>query len=232
MSEQTLARGRFVVFEGGEGAGKSTQARRLVSWLAACGYDVRTTREPGATPLGARIRELLLEPAGDPPSPRAEALLYAADRAHHVSTVIRPALAEGAVVVCDRYVDSSLAYQGAGRALPADEIAWLSQWATAGLRPDLVILLDVDPRLGMARIGDRGAADRLESESAEFHARVRQAFGELAAAEPRRYLVLDAALSTDELAARIRDRITPLLPPAPAPPVTESRAAGRSEVAQ
>ncbi len=254
VPERTAGRGRFVVFEGGEGAGKSTQARLLAGWLTERGYDVRATREPGATPLGARVRELLLEPGGEPPSARAEALLYAADRAHHVATVIRPALAEGAVVVCDRYVDSSLAYQGAGRALPADEVAWLSQWATAGLRPDLVILLDVDPRVGMARIGERGAADRLESESAEFHARVRRAFGDLAAAEPRRYAVLDAGLPADEIAARVRERLGPLLPPAPTPapdatpmagepPVTDrsggrhghgtasSRAAERSEVA-
>src|SRR5690606_28078447 len=135
------------------------------------------TREPGATEVGERIRSLLLEPAPGAagpvsPSPRAEALLYAADRAHHVATVVRPALAAGRIVISDRYIDSSLAYQGAGRTLPVEEVSWLSTWATGGLQPDLVILLDIDPAVGLARVADRGRADRLEAENLRFHERV------------------------------------------------------------
>jgi dTMP kinase len=203
--------GLFLVFEGGEGAGKSTQARALADWLGERGFEVVTTREPGATPLGGRVRSLLLDHSEDAPSSRAEALLYAADRAHHVATVIRPALARGAVVICDRYVDSSLAYQGAGRELAPEDIEWLSRWATAGLKPDLVVLLDVDPEIGLARVGDRGAADRLEAESLEFHNRVRRAFLDRAATDSHRYLVLDAGTSAQMLSDRIKVRVAPLL---------------------
>jgi dTMP kinase len=219
--------GLFVVFEGGEGAGKSTQVARLAQALRGQGHHVVVTREPGATEFGARIRGMLLGGAHGPaaPSPRAEALLYAADRAHHVATVVRPALTHGSVVVSDRYVDSSLAYQGAGRSLPTDEIAWLSAWATGRLKPDLVVLLDVTPEVGLARVGDRPAgADRLESESLEFHERVRHAFLDLAAADPNRYLVLDAGLPADEIAAIVLDRVGPLLPPAAPRPRTPSGA--------
>jgi dTMP kinase len=212
--------GLFVVFEGGEGAGKSTQVSRLAQALRGQGHHVVVTREPGATEFGARIRGMLLGSANGPaaPSPRAEALLYAADRAHHVATVVRPALAHGSVVVSDRYVDSSLAYQGAGRSLPADEIAWLSAWATGRLKPDLVVLLDVSPEVGLARAGSRGEApDRLESESLSFHERVRYAFLDLAAAEPHRYLVLDAGRPPEEIAAAVLDRVAPMLPTTPAP---------------
>lgn len=216
-------RGLFVVFEGGEGAGKSTQVHRLAQALRGQGHHVVVTREPGATEFGARIRGMLLGSANGPaaPSPRAEALLYAADRAHHVATVVRPALTDGSVVVSDRYVDSSLAYQGAGRSLPADEIAWLSAWATGRLKPDLVVLLDVLPEVGLGRIADReDGPDRLERESVAFHERVRYAFLDLAAAEPHRYLVLDAARPADEIATAVLDRVVPMLPgtPAPAPP--------------
>jgi dTMP kinase len=216
-------RGLFVVFEGGEGAGKSTQVHRLAQAVRGQGHHVVVTREPGATEFGARIRGMLLGSANGPaaPSARAEALLYAADRAHHVATVVRPALTHGSVVVSDRYVDSSLAYQGAGRSLPADEIAWLSAWATGRLKPDLVVLLDVLPEVGLARIADREeGTDRLERESVAFHERVRYAFLDLAAAEPHRYLVLDASRPADEIAAAVFDRVAPMLPrnPAPAPP--------------
>jgi dTMP kinase len=203
-----------VVFEGGEGAGKSTQVTRLSEALIRAGHDVVVTREPGATDMGARIRSLVLSNAegADAPSPRAEALLYAADRAHHVATVVRPALARGAVVVSDRYVDSSLAYQGAGRTLPVQEISWLSSWATGGLKPDLVVLLDVDPTVGLGRVDRRGlGADRLESESRSFHERVRYAFLDLAAADPKRYLVLDAARPADEITNAVATRITAML---------------------
>jgi dTMP kinase len=211
LSEQFVRTGIFVVFEGGEGAGKSTQVGRLATVLRAEGRDVVVTREPGATDVGASIRGLVLDKAAAP-SPRAEALLYAADRAHHVATVVRPALARGAVVVSDRYVDSSLAYQGAGRTLPVSEISWLSSWATGGLKPDLVVLLDVDPAVGLTRVDSRGlGTDRLESESRSFHERVRYAFLDLAAADPRRYLVLDAARPPDEIAAAVQSRLTGIL---------------------
>jgi dTMP kinase len=210
-SEPFVRTGVFVVFEGGEGAGKSTQVTRLAEMLRGDNRDVVVTREPGATDVGARIRGLVLD-KGDAPSPRAEALLYAADRAHHVATVVRPALARGAVVISDRYVDSSLAYQGAGRTLPVQEISWLSSWATGGLKPDLVVLLDVDPSVGLSRVDARGlGADRLESESRAFHERVRYAFLDLAAADPKRYLVLDAARPAEEIAGVVAERIGGLL---------------------
>lgn len=227
MPEGRIGNGLFVVFEGGEGAGKSTQAVKLAAWLQVHGIEAVLTREPGATSVGARIRSMLLDrdalPTGENLAPRAEALLYAADRAHHVSTVVRPALARGAVVVSDRYVDSSLAYQGAGRVLPVEEVAWLSRWATGSLKPDLVVLLDLEPIAGLKRVSRRGRSDRLESESYAFHERVRYAFLDLASAEPRRYLVVDATADPEEVAKQVRERVTRLLPalraalPAPAP---------------
>lgn len=188
--------GVFIVLEGGDGAGKSTQIARLAEWLTARDVEVVVTREPGGTELGQRIRELLLH--GGEVSPRAEALLFAADRAHHVATVVRPALERGAVVLQDRYVDSSVAYQGAGRSLDPDEIARLSWWATEDLRPDLTVLLDVSPGTGQARRA--GTPDRLEQEADEFHTRVREHFLALAEAEAHRYLVVDAGLPADEVA--------------------------------
>jgi dTMP kinase len=205
-------RGLFIAFEGGEGAGKSTQVGRLLDWLGLVEVPARTTHEPGGTPPGARIRALLLDPASAGLSPRAEALLYAADRAHHVDTVVRPALGDGEVVVTDRYVDSSLAYQGAGRSLALEEVRRLSSWATGGLVPDLTVLLDLPPEVGLARARGRAAADRLEAESLDFHERVRATFRSLAAAEPGRYLVLDAQRPADELADAVRERVAVLLP--------------------
>ncbi|MEV4760586.1 dTMP kinase [Micromonospora sp. NPDC049559] len=215
--------GLFVVFEGGEGAGKSTQVKALAEALRRQGRDVVVTREPGATELGARIRRLVLEGEVGSRSvaPRTEALLYAADRAQHVATVVRPALARGAVVISDRYVDSSLAYQGAGRTLPVDELSWLSSWATGGLKPDLVVLLDVEPTAGLARAASRGAgADRLEGEAIDFHERVRYAFLDLATADPKRYLVLDAAQAPEVITAAALQRVGGLLgePPSDAAP--------------
>nr|WP_281903271.1 MULTISPECIES: dTMP kinase [Micromonospora] len=212
-AEPFVSNGLFVVFEGGEGAGKSTQLEQLATRLREQGRDVVVTREPGATAVGERIRALVLEDSGaDAPSPRAEALLYAADRAHHVATVVRPALIRGAVVISDRYVDSSLAYQGAGRTLPVDEVSWLSSWATGGLKPDLVVLLDVDPRTGLSRAAARNqGADRLEAESVAFHERVRYAFLDLAANDPKRYLVLDAARPVDEIAGQVGRRVQEFL---------------------
>ncbi|MGC4804781.1 dTMP kinase [Micromonospora sp. DT233] len=211
-AEKFVSNGLFVVFEGGEGAGKSTQLAALAERLRGQGREVVETREPGATGIGGRIRSLLLDAADEAPSPRAEALLYAADRAHHVATVVRPALARGAVVISDRYVDSSLAYQGAGRTLPVDEVSWLSSWATGGLKPDLVVLLDVDPSTGLSRIATRDVgADRLEAESVAFHERVRYAFLDLAANDPKRYLVLDASRPVGETAELVARRVEEFL---------------------
>lgn len=203
--------GVFIAFEGGEGVGKTTQIRLLAEWLRASGVAVTETREPGATQLGGKIRAMLLESADHAPSPRAEALLFAADRAHHVDTVIRPALDAGRVVLTDRYVDSSLAYQGAGRSLPVDEVRRLSQWATSGLRPDLTVLLDLEPDIGLRRAEERSATDRLEQESVEFHRRVQKAFHSLAEASPGRYLVVAADAPAEEIANRVRDAVTGLL---------------------
>ncbi|WP_405094122.1 dTMP kinase [Micromonospora sp. NBC_01392] len=212
-AESFVSSGLFVVFEGGEGAGKSTQLAALAERLRGDGRDVVVTREPGATGVGERIRSLVLgTTSDDTPSPRAEALLYAADRAHHVATVVRPALVRGAVVISDRYVDSSLAYQGAGRTLPVDEVSWLSSWATGGLKPDLVVLLDVEPHTGLDRVtARREGTDRLEAESLAFHERVRYAFLDLAAGDPKRYLVLDASRPVEEIADVVARRVDEFL---------------------
>ena len=196
--------GYFVAFEGGEGACKSTQERLLAETLVAAGHDVVRTREPGGTPAAEAMRHVVLSPEFAGLDDRAEALLYAAARGEHVARIVRPALSRGAVVVCDRYLDSSVAYQGYGRGLGPDRIRDLSLWATGGLLPDLSVLLDVDPRQGLARFEQR---DRLEAEPLEFHDRVRAGFREVAAANPDRYLVLDAALPVGEIADRIADRI-------------------------
>jgi dTMP kinase len=201
-------RGLFVALEGGEGAGKSTQCSRLRGWLAEAGYEVLLTREPGGTPVGAALRAIVLDPATGDLSSRTEALLYAADKAEHVDTVVLPALAAGQVVVTDRYVDSTLAYQGAGRALSAAELEPVARWATGDLRPHLTVLLDVDPRTGTARFAGR---DRLEAEPMQFHDRVREQFRSLAAADPLHYLVLDAAADADVIAADIRTAVEALL---------------------
>ena len=203
--------GLFVTFEGGDGVGKSTQARLLEEWLTGAGRTVLRTREPGGTEVGELIRDIVLHHRGEV-APRAEALLYAADRAHHVATVVRPALARGEVVIQDRYLDSSIAYQGSGRVLGADDVRRLSLWAAEGLLPDLTVLLDLDHDIARDRLdADDKPFDRLEAEQADFHARVRQAFLGLAAAEPQRFLVLDASAPPDELAAGVRDRIEILL---------------------
>ena len=200
--------GVFVVFEGGEGAGKSTLAVRIAEWLRGTGREVVITRQPGATDVGVQLRTLLLDPETSL-TPRAEALLYAADRAEHVATVIRPALERGAVVLCDRYIDSSLAYQGAGRDLDPADIARVSRWAADGLVPDLTVLLDVDPEVGLRRAG--GQPDRFEAESLDFHQRVRTGFRSLAALEPRRYLVVDAAQPPASVAAQVEARLRDLI---------------------
>ena len=217
--------GWFIAFEGGDGSGKSTQARLLADWLRDDQlHEVVLTREPGATPLGVRLREVLLEAstgdgsdgsAASTVTPRAEALLFAADRAHHVAALVRPALQRGEIVVTDRYIDSSIAYQGAGRTLDADEIARISQWATAGLVPDLTVLLDVPleiARVRRANDGNRSGDDRLEAAGDRFHERVRQGFLELARRDPQRYLVIDASEPREAIQAQIRRRLRDLVP--------------------
>jgi dTMP kinase len=201
-------RGVFVAFEGGEGAGKSTQARLLDEWLRAQGYDVLLTHEPGDSAVGAKLRQILLDPSTGALDHRAEALLYAADKAEHVEKVVRPALARGAVVITDRYVDSMLAYQGVGREL-GDDVERTARWATGELRPHLTVVLDVDPGLGLGRFDTQ---DRIEAESHAFHHRVRESFLALANADPDHYLVVDAGLDADVIAARVRERLTASLP--------------------
>ncbi|WP_277207937.1 dTMP kinase [Isoptericola croceus] len=197
----STAPGYFVSFEGGDGAGKSTHVRLLGSWLGeVTGHEVVLTREPGGTDLGAQLRQAVLH--GDDLDPRTEALLYATDRAHHVATVVRPALARGAVVVTDRYLDSSVAYQAGGRELGEREVEDLSLWATGGLLPDVTVLLDLDPGEAAGRL--TGAPDRLERAGAEFHRRTREAFLRRAAADPGRWLVVDASASREDVQAQIR----------------------------
>lgn len=207
----TPVTGLFITLEGGDGSGKTTQMDALASWLEARGRTVVQTREPGGTDLGLEVREIVLHRRGDV-APRAEALLYAADRAHHVVTVVRPALERGDVVLQDRYLDSSVAYQGAGRVLDPVEVRQLSLWATEGLLPDLTVLLDLDPSVGRERLdASRTRFDRLEAAGDDFHRRVREAYLALAAAEPARFLVLDASRPVDELQQSIRDRVSDLL---------------------
>jgi len=201
------APGLFVCVEGGDGAGKSTQARLLAEVLEQRGREVVVTRQPGGTPLGGQIRELVLH--GDHVAARAEALLFAADKAHHVDQLIKPALARGSVVITDRYVDSSITYQGAGRELGRDEITALQHWAVGGLLPDLTIVLDVTPEVGRERRGD--VHDRLESEADAFHSAVRRGYLELAAADPERYLVLDASQPVERLQAAVLDGVDRVL---------------------
>ncbi|MEU9982568.1 dTMP kinase [Streptomyces sp. NPDC050856] len=202
--------GFFIALEGGDGAGKSTQAEALAEWIRAKGHEVVVTREPGATPIGKRLRSILLDVSSAGLSNRAEALLYAADRAEHVDSLVRPALERGAVVISDRYIDSSVAYQGAGRDLSPTEIARISRWATGGLVPNLTVLLDVSPETARERFTE--APDRLESEPAEFHRRVRAGFLTLAAADPGRYLVVDAGQEPQAVTTVVRHRLDQMLP--------------------
>ncbi|PBC97246.1 thymidylate kinase [Streptomyces sp. Ag82_O1-15] len=208
--QKSTANGFFIALEGGDGAGKSTQAEALAEWIRAKGHEVVVTREPGATPVGKRLRSILLDVSSAGLSHRAEALLYAADRAEHVDTVVRPALERGAVVISDRYIDSSVAYQGAGRDLSPTEIARINRWATNGLVPHLTVLLDVSPEAARERFTE--APDRLESEPVEFHTRVRSGFLTLAAADPGRYLVVDAAQEPEAVTTVVRHRLDVMLP--------------------
>jgi dTMP kinase len=201
----------FISFEGIDGVGKSTQIRLAEEYLRGLGRDVLTTFEPGGTELGQEIRNLLLHRKGDV-SPRSEALLYAADRAHHVATKIRPALAEGKIVITDRYLDSSVAYQGAGRKLSAEEVRNISVWAVDGLLPDLTILLDLDAAKAAERRETTGQeADRLEREKLDFFEAVRSEFLKLAAVEPNRFLVVDAEQTPEEIFEKILAKLNELL---------------------
>lgn len=207
----TALPGVWITLEGGDGSGKTTQADRLESWLRGTGRTVVRTREPGGSEVGQLIRDIVLHHRGDI-APRAEALLYAADRAHHIATVVRPALQRGDVVIQDRYLDSSVAYQGAGRVLDAAEVRALSMWAAEGALPDVTVLLDLDPKAARARLDSADKPfDRLEAEKDDFHQRVRDAFLALAAADADRFLVVDASEHADDVAARIRSRIEPLV---------------------
>lgn len=202
--------GLFITLEGGDGTGKSTQSALIGDWYTEQGREVVFTREPGGTDLGTELREIVLHSRGHI-APRAEALLYAADRAHHIATVVRPALERGAVVIQDRYLDSSVAYQGAGRVLDPDEVRGVSMWATGGLVPDVTVVLDLDPAIGRDRLDAANKQfDRLEAEALEFHTRVRDSYLAMAAAEPERFLVVDATLDRDAIRDAIIARLSEL----------------------
>jgi len=203
--------GLFITFEGGDGSGKSTQSALLTEWLTAQGKAVVHSREPGGTDLGVELREIILHRRGYI-APRAEALLYAADRAHNIATKVRPAIERGEIVIQDRYLDSSVAYQGAGRVLDGTEVRDISLWAAEGLLPDLTVLLDLSAENGRERIAStRDVYDRLEAEKSDFHERVRTSFLALAAAEPGRFLVLDATDPIETIAGAIQARVVALL---------------------
>jgi len=203
--------GLFISFEGIDGVGKSTQADLLETWLQGKGKTVVRTLEPGGTEVGVEIRKILLHHRGDL-APRAEAALFAADRAHHVATKIRPALSRGEIVITDRYFDSSVAYQGAGRELSQTEVRDLSLWAVGGLLPDLTVLLDLPADVARNRRNGSGTEpDRLESEKIEFFERARQAYLDLAKAEPNRFLVIDASATVEQMQQQIVDRVAGLI---------------------
>ena len=217
--------GLFISFEGGDGAGKTTQLRRLADWVAqATDREVVRTFEPGGTELGRTLRQVLLH--GTEIDARTEALLFAADRAHHVASLVRPALERGAVVLTDRYLDSSVAYQGAGRELSAEQVEELSLFATDHLLPEVTVLLDLDPAHLPQRLTED--PDRLERAGGEFHTRTRQAFLDRAARDPQRWLVLDAARGVADLAGAIRERVAPLLGVSPEEGRPAERAPGRT----
>ena len=203
--------GLFITFEGGDGSGKTTQINLLASWLESEGHTVVITREPGGTDLGTELRNIILHREGFI-APRAEALLYAADRSHHIHTLVRPALQRGEIVVQDRYLDSSVAYQGAGRVLDPTEVRNISLWATENLMPDLTVVLDVPASVAKERqtAGER-QYDRLEAEAEDFHTRVRESYLALAAEEPGRFLVIDGESSIEEIHQAIVDKVTDLL---------------------
>lgn len=223
LSPGAAERPPFVVFEGGEGSGKSTQIERLAGWLRGRGVSVTVAQDPGTTRVGQAIRRVLLDPGSQPMDAGTELLLYAAARAQLVRETLRPALAVGRVVLLDRYEDSTWAYQGVGRGVPAAEIAAVNDLATGGLRPDLVVLLDLAPEEGLRRADAERAADRMEGESPAFHARVREAYRARAAADPSRWLVLDARRPADDLEHDIRRRVNALLETSSATQISHPR---------
>jgi dTMP kinase len=200
--------GLFIVFEGGDGAGKTTQIEKLAKFLRSKNREVLVTREPGGTVMGKSIRDWLLEQTEVEVDPKSEALLFAADRAHHMHTLIRPALAANKIVIGDRHIDSSVAYQGVARNLGIENIKNISLWAVDGILPNLIIVLDIDVEVGQSRLNRK---DRLDRESKEFHEKVNKAYLELAAMNPKKYLVIDAQLPIDEIARQIQDRVEKLI---------------------
>jgi len=208
---QGHAKGRFITLEGGEGVGKSTNLAFTAGLLEGAGLDVQRTREPGGTPLAERVREIIVSPAGEAVPPMAELLLIFAARALHIEGCIRPALAAGRWVLCDRFTDASYAYQGAGRELGETPVRWLEEAVQGELRPDLTLLLDTDPEIGLARADARGAADRFEQERIAFFRRVRAGYLARAAAEPRRFRIVDASGSLEEVQSQIRTHINEYL---------------------
>jgi len=196
----------FITFEGIEGSGKSTQAELLVKYLRGKGLDVILTREPGGVEISERIRAILIE-RGLSISPKAELFLFLASRAQHTDELIRPSLQRGHIVVCDRYIDASVAYQGYGRRLPVEMIKRLNDWATGGLRPNLTVLLDLSPEEGLKRVRRSKRMDRIEEEDLEFHRRVREGYLEIARSEPDRFLVLDASRSVEKIQSFIREAV-------------------------
>lgn len=203
--------GVFIVFEGGDGAGKSTQLVRLAEALRQAGHDVVTTREPGGTEIGEKLRALVLDHGNGTIDARTEVLIFAASRAAHAEQLIRPAIDQGKIVLCDRYIDSSAAYQGAGRGLGIDTVVDLSRWATADLLPDLTILLDVPLTAGRDRSGARGAADRMESESDDFHSAIHRTFGQLAGESQRAYAVIDGQQGIEQVHQNVLYAVEKLL---------------------
>jgi dTMP kinase len=204
-------KGLFITFEGIEGCGKTTQIQRLNDYLRGSGHTVEVTREPGGTPIAETIREVLLDPGNHALAPMTELLLYEAARAQHVAERIRPALESGAVVLCDRFADSTTAYQGAGRSLSPEDVQRLHQLATQGVWPDLTFLIDLPVETGLDRVSLRGTADRMESETLAFHERVRQGFLELARREPRRITIIDGTQTAEAVAEAIRIQVDAFL---------------------
>ncbi|MGZ3651377.1 MAG: dTMP kinase [Bdellovibrionota bacterium] len=209
--QRKAKRGFFLTFEGGEGAGKTTQIAKLAHALEAAGHTVVVTREPGGSTVANRIRSILLDPKMKGLVPLAELFLYEASRAQHVSDTILPALEKGHFVICDRFADSSVVYQGVARGLKSPLVTALNKIATGGLSPNRTLVLDLDPRIGLARVGSRGILDRIEKEALSFHEAVRRGFRRLAKSEPRRVRLIDASRSRDDIHEQIRSELGDIL---------------------